>query len=309
MICHRSLAGILIVFSVLLNQCKSKVDEIDYFGEKPPGDTAVIFAPGSISKKGRLERVPTFSPNGKELFFTVTTPDWAPTILYSNKNNGRWSIPDTAFFAKEYNNTEPFFSPDGQKLYFASNRPPGSPPWNANIWMIERTEGAWTQPQYLGNEVNSTVSDYHTAVANNGTLYFASTRDAQQNGPDIYRSVMKHDQYQKPANLGDSINSIYQEWDPFIAPDESFIIFKSDRPGGYGNMDLYVSYNTQDDTWTAAENLGAIINTKWHDDAGAISPDGKYLFFARRTDEGEMDIYWIDAKVVYDLNPIEQQNN
>lgn len=301
---HWSLFGILILVSQLLGHCKSKVDSIDYFGESPPGDTPVIFAPDVISLKGRFERVPAFSPDGKELFFTVTTPDWAPIIMYSKKENGRWSNSDTAFFAKTYNNTEPFFSPDGKKLFFASNRPPGSPPWNGNIWMIERTEGVWTEPKYLGDIVNSTGSDYHPAVTNDGTLYFASTRDAEQSGPDIYRSIMIDGQYQNPEDLGDSINSVFQDWDPYVTPDESLIIFKSDRPGGYGGMDLYVSFKAKNGTWTAAKNLGAKINTSWHDDAGDISPDGKYLFFARRTDEDEMDIYWVDAKVIYDLNPL-----
>lgn len=141
-----NLLGLALVSFVLFSKCKTQNNTIDYFGQTPPGDTPIVFAPGVISLEGRFERVPAFSPDGKELFFTVTTSDWSPTIMYSKNENGHWSEPDTAFFAKVYNNTEPFFSPDGQRLYFASNRPPGSPPWNGDIWMIERTEEDWTEP-------------------------------------------------------------------------------------------------------------------------------------------------------------------
>ncbi len=297
------LLGFVLVSSILLNGCKIEDDTIDYFGQKPPGDKPVIFAPGVISLEGRFERVPAFSPDGKELFFTVTTPDWAPTIMYSKNENGSWSAPDIAFFSKVYNNTEPIFSPDGNRLYFASNRPPGSPPWNGDLWMTERTEGGWSEPKHLGPEVNSNTSDYHPTVTNDGTLYFASARDAERSGPDIYRSRLIDGRYQSPERLGESVNSNHQEWDPYVTPDESLIIFKSDRPGGFGDMDLYISFKTEDGSWTAAKNMGPNINTNDHDDAGDISPDGKFLFFARRTGAHEMDIYWVDIKVIQDMRP------
>ena len=297
---HR-LSGSIFVLFLFFNNCKTQHSAIDYFGQTPPGDKPVIFAPGVISLKGRFERVPAFSPDGKELFFTVTTPDWSPTIMYSKNENGQWSEPDTAFFAKVYNNTEPFFSPDGQRLYFASNRPPGAPPWNGEIWMIERTKEGWSEPKHLGAAVNSNTSDYHPAVTNDGTLYFASARDAEQSGPDIYRSRLVDGQYQEAERLGESINSNHQEWDPFVTPDESLIIFKSDRPGGFGDMDLYISFRRKDGSWTSAKNMGPNINTSDHDDAGDISPDGKFLFFARRKGSDEMDIYWVDSKIIQDM--------
>lgn len=296
-----SLLPVLASASLLLTvECSHEPGAVDYFGQIPPGEQPEVFAPGILSLRGRFERVPAFSPLGNELFFTVTTPDWEPTIMHSVKENGKWTVPDTAFFSRKYNNSEPFFSPDGQRLYFASNRPPGTPPWNNDLWMIERSGGGWSDPIHLGPAVNSEVGEYHPAVTTDGTLYFASVRDAEKSGPDIFRCRRINGEYQKAERLNDSVNSDFQDWDPYVTPDESLLLFKSDRPGGYGGMDLYVSYRKSDGSWTTAKNAGPPVNTAEHDDAGDLSPDGKYLFFARKTGSEEMDIYWMVAGFLQD---------
>ena len=278
--------------------CRARPEPIDYLGQAPPGDTAVVFAPGVLSLPGRFERVPAFSPDGQELFFVVTSVDWTATILHSVRRDGRWSEPDTAAFARGYGTTEPFFSPDGRRLFFASTRPPGSLPYNADLWMVERTDTGWSDPVHLGPEVNSDASDYHPSVVADGTLYFASTRDTEQGDGNIYVSRFVNGAYQPARRLGDAINSAYQDWDPYVSPDERLLIFKSNRPGGYGDMDLYVSTRDAGGEWTPARNLGPRVNTSGNDDAGDLSPDGRYLFFARRFGDREMDVYWVDARAV-----------
>jgi len=285
----------------LLAGCTSQDVALDYMGQAPQEDVPLIFAPGIVSLEGPLERVPAFSPDGNEMFFAVTTADWAPTVFHSVKSNGHWSTPDTASFSKVYNNTEPFFSPDGQRLYFASNRPPGTPPWNDDIWMVERRGDAWSEPQHLGAGVNSASGEFHPSVTADGTLYFASTRDAERTGADIYRSRRRNGAYQPAERLGPSVNSDYHDWDPYASPAEDLILFKSDRPGGFGDLDVYVSFRRADGSWTMAQNLGPGINTEAHDDAADLSPDGRYLFFARRTGDEEMDIYWMDARFIREL--------
>lgn len=85
--------------------------------------------------------------------------------------------------------------------------------------------------------------------------------------------------YSKPENLGDEIYSKYYDGDPYIAPDESFLIFVSyNRPEGLGDGDLYLSFN-QNGRWTPAKNLGAPINSSALDFCPNMSPDGRYFFF------------------------------
>ena len=96
-------------------------------------------------------------------------------------------------------------------------------------------------------------------------------------------------------NLGAPVNT--DAWDglPYIARDESFLIFYSDREGGYGNGDLYVSFRTQSQ-WTTPVNLGPSVNT--HDDElfPYVDVAGGRLFFSRWDDDGRRDIYSVDLR-------------
>ena len=86
----------------------------------------------------------------------------------------------------------------------------------------------------------------------------------------------------------------------------SLIFWDSQRDGGYGDADIYISFRGQDGSWGEAINLGDKINTGGWDAAASVTPDGKYILFHRDVDpEGEknVDIYWVDAKIIEDLRP------
>ncbi len=120
------------------------------------------------------------------------------------------------------------------------------------------------------------------------------------------------------------IASEYGGGDIFIAPDERTIIFSSNRPGGHGNSDLYVSFRSGDGVWTAPQNLGPEINSPYQEYCPSLSPDGKYFFFSsytrpeepsvpamrsrdhilqiyRQPYNGAGDVYWADAAVIHAL--------
>ncbi|TFG74501.1 MAG: hypothetical protein E4H23_11925 [Chrysiogenales bacterium] len=142
---------------------------------------------------------------------------------------------------------------------------------------------------------------------------------------DIYISRFENDQYAEPENLGSAINNEHFDMDPFIAPDESYLIFSSSRPGGSGNNDLYISFRKPDGGWSAAVNMGSAVNSYAHEIHPFVSRDGKYLFFcskrriaykrhsdpplsfpdkinwlAKPGNELE-DIYWVDAGIIKKL--------
>lgn len=98
-----------------------------------------------------------------------------------------------------------------------------------------------------------------------------------------------------------AFNSAGYDDGPFIAADETYLIFESDRPTAVkGNLDLYISFRKKDKTWTAPMNMGPAINTPHSERFASVSPDGKYLFFGRNTGNG-FDIWWIDAAVIDEL--------
>jgi len=154
-----------------------------------------------------------------------------------------------------------------------------------------------------GPPLNSDKSALGPSVSRNGTVYFYSfNMDGGFGSVDIYRSRLTREGYENPENLGASINTEFMDTLPYIAPDESCLLFSSMRPDGYGDFDLYVSYRNEDGTWTKAKNLGEKINSSARESTSVVSPDGKYLFFmSRRNGIGEF--FWVDAKIIKELKP------
>jgi Tol biopolymer transport system component len=280
-----------------------------------------VFGPGIIST-GDMELNAAFTPDGRTLYFTKRTPKFQLwTILVSTLKGSRWSTPRVAEFSGQYGDFDPFISPDGSQLFFSSNRPvPGKGKPDFDIWMVKKTAAGWSTATNLA-DVNTESQEYYPSVAKNGTLYFSSNREGGKGSGDLYRSRLVNGKYAKPENLGDEINTKYFEGDPYIAPDESFLIFVSyNRPDSLGDGDLYLSLN-QAGRWTTPKHLSAPVNSSALDFCPNMSPDGKYFFFTsergfadkpltqpltyeqltkqiRSPGNGFGDIYQIDAHVI-----------
>src|SRR5215813_12474754 len=245
-----------------------------------------VFQPNVIST-GDYECDPEFTPDGHTLYFVKSTPDanfW--TIVVSSFANGRWSEPQVAPFSGRYSDADQFITADGRQMFFISRRPV-SPDVSPNaegkldIWVMDKlANGEWAAPRNLGRPVNSEGSEFFPTLTKDGTLYFGSGRKGGKGGIDLYRSRLVQGKYQEPENLGDAINTTFDEFEPYIAPDESFLIFMAGgRRDGLGGFDLYISYN-RDGKWTPARNLGAPINSPADELSAKITRDGKYLFWA-----------------------------
>ncbi|MCZ2845924.1 MAG: hypothetical protein O2U61_05435 [Candidatus Bathyarchaeota archaeon] len=306
----KNLAVILILGLFLLPNCFAQnnfpVLKGAYLGQIPPGNTAVLFAPGLLSDDTHSPLGIAVSPDGKEIFYTLFSGPGKGTIVFTKEENGKWIKPQATHFSGEYQDWDLNLSPDGKTLYFSSFRPAsGSAEQkkDADIWFVKKdSKGRWGKPKNPGSPVNSNMHEVHPTIADNGNIYFFSREGKKQ--PDIYMSKFINGSYTKPEKLGDSINTKYNDADPFIAPDESYIIFQSKRPGGFGANDLYISYRKEDGTWSNSMNMGPKINTEVSDYCGRVSHDGKYLFFSRsKAGTWISDFYWIDAKIIEDLKP------
>lgn len=245
-----------------------------------------IFAPGVIST-GDYEVCPQFSLDGKTFYFVKSTPDanfW--TIVFSRHEAGKWTDPQVAPFSGRYSDADEFITNDSKQMFFISRRPVSSEvspnaAGKLDIWLMDMTAGgAWGEPKNLGRPVNSEGNEYFPTLTNSETLYFGSGRKGGKGGIDLYRSRFVDGKYQEPENLGDAINTTFDEFEPLIAPDESFLIFMAGgRPDGLGGFDLYISYN-RNGQWTQAKNLGAPINSAVDELSPRITFDGKYFFWA-----------------------------
>jgi Tol biopolymer transport system component len=251
----------------------------DYLGQKPPGETPALFAPGLISTQRMEHGSPAFSPDGREIYWSSLSenPTRSDILVMKREKNG-WTSPCSAPFSSgQHVDFNPVFSPDGRRLYFRSVRPieSGSPPGAMNLWFVEREAEGWTEPRPLDRRVN-TGRMTSCSVTREGRLYFSSMTDA---GCDIYSSDFKDGRYAEPVKLDAPINTGHIDIDPFIAPDESYLMFESNRPGGYGSFDIYVSFRQKDGAFGPPVNLGDRINSASLEAMPMVSPDGKYCFF------------------------------
>jgi len=138
----------------------------------------------------------------------------------------------------------------------------------------------------------------YVSAAENGNLYFTSEAEGAKPEDElsIYYSLKEEGQYASFKKMGKEINNGTMIAHPYIAPDESYIIFDGKRPSGYGDCDLYISFN-KNGTWTEAYNLGPEINTDQCEMTASVSPDGTHLFFHRGGDD-KGDIYWVDFRSI-----------
>jgi len=235
-----------------------------------------------VISTGDFDSHPAFTPDGRTLYFVRSTPNfnlW--TILVSRFQNGRWSTPQVAPFSGQYSDADPFITSDGSHFYFISNRPlAGKSKPDLDIWVMDKAGAGWSEPRNLGAPVNSAGSEWYPTIAANGTIYFGSDREGGKGRTDIYRSRVNAGKYADAENLGDPINTPFNEFEPLIAPDESFlIVMGGGRTDARGGFDLYVSYH-RNGVWTKPTNLGDQINSPANEYSPTISPDGKYFFWA-----------------------------
>jgi len=208
------------------------------------------------------------------------------TILLSDNRGGRWSPPRVAPFSGRWSDADPHISPDGSKLFYISNRPINPTDSIArddyDIWMVEKNAaGNWGVPKHLPSPINMDgTTEWSPSPAANGNLYFGSARPGGKGNNDIYVARWQNGAYVTPENVGDSVNTRAGEVEPWIAPDESYMIISGQGiSGGLGGFDLFISYN-RNGIWQKPLHLENGINSGSGDFNQSVSPDGQWLYFS-----------------------------
>jgi WD40-like Beta Propeller Repeat len=209
-------------------------------------------------------------------------------ILKITIEEDEWKNVSVVPFSGVYKDLEPFLSPDNLKLYFVSNRPihqDSIKPKDYDIWVVERNsiKGNWSLPKNLGAPINTVHNEFYPSVANNGNLYFTSDNSSSLGKDDIFMSEFINGAYAEPTNLNGGINTKSYEYNAFIAPDESYLIFGGyNRKDGFGSGDLYISFKNENNIWTEAKNLGKEINSKYMDFCPFVVKESNLLYFTSR---------------------------
>jgi len=265
-----------------------------YLGQKPPGLTPEVFAPGVVSKEGDQGRL-FIAPDGSEIIYWEREPVTGRNRFISIRNtDGVWSKPAVLPFSEEYINNEPCLSPDGRKLFFVSNRPrsrKGEGEKLPDIWMVEKAAGNWGEPRNLGDPVNRLDIVVQPFYAVDDKLYFGG-QAADGSSRGIYVSRYAGGGFSEPEKLDEGIFG-GQFSGPCISPDNRTLVVHGRKDGGFGSWDLYASFRDSAGSWGEPVNLGNAINTEAAEAGASYSPDGRYLFFSRNG-----DIYWVSANVL-----------
>lgn len=269
----------------------------DYFGLTPPGDIPVLFAPDIISKNTLEHSAAIFSSDGNEVYWVSRKNQESRLNIWRMlRINNLWTKPEVFNpLGDSINHFDPFLTSNGEKIYFGADSN-----GNTDIWFTEKQGKQWNKPQRLSLSINNLDGQCQASLTTNATVYYLEHRTINNNWScDILKSRIKNGVYLSPDTLPVCINSVSSEdWTPFIAPDDSYLIFSSRRDRKYD--DLYISFHDiQTETWSEPINLGEPINTGAQETFPTVSPDGKYLFFTRWTnEENDMDIYWVSTKFI-----------
>jgi hypothetical protein len=295
---------ILLVVPVIFAACVPAPEP----GQGPPPAARVEMVGEGVLSTAANEYNPSLGPDGRTLVFARSEPDFRNArILFSELRDGRWSAPEPApFTVAGHGDSDPTFAPDGRTLYFVSDRPaPGRDParTDLDLWRVRRQGDGWGAPEHLGAGVNSPAQELGPAW-HGGWLYFGSSRGGRARMLDVFRARETGTGF-GPVEPMEEWNTAASEGDPEISPDGATALFWSDRPGGQGGGDLYVSRRTGEG-WSAAEAVSA-LNSAGFDFTPSFSPDRRWLYFAStRADpagssavrNGQSNLYRVPASAV-----------
>jgi hypothetical protein len=246
----------------------------DYLGQTPPGDVPQIFAPGIVSISNRYEYGFSVSPNGKEIFFTCEEP--GDGLMRIVKDGDTWSSPQLANLRKinawEF---EAFYTQAGDSLFFTSKD--GT---KQQFYYVTKTDTGWSESQKLVSLVNDDDVMW-CSFSKNGNMYYTKTSDFSS-----YRSEYRNGIFQKGEKVASGAH-------PYVSADESFFVYNS-------SGDIYIRFKRNvGKSWYPAIKLNTAINTSSGETCPSISPDGKFMFFARYNDVGgKSDMYWVGTNFI-----------
>ena len=207
----------------------------------------------------------------------------ANPVVYSEENIGDLLNDEKANF-------NPVISADGKSFaYMVSLK------FYDAVMFSRLVNGNWSPPINITPELQSDGDFYISCLSADGRLLLLSKDDNYNS--DIFSSTFDGTTWTKTEKLNKNINTKYWESHGFISDDGKQIIFASDRPGGFGGLDLYLSQKVNGD-WGAAVNLGPEINTPFNEDRPFIIENGKTLFFSSQGHEniGGYDLFRSDIQ-------------
>lgn len=246
------------------------------------------------------EYFPKLTADLNTMIFTRKVNEIENFFESKKDEQGNWGIASPlkgAINSQQFNEGAHCLSPDGKSLYFTGcNRPGGM--GSCDIYVSKRIGDQWGPPRNLGAPINTSGWEAQPALSADGrVLYFVSNRKGGLGGYDIWKSEMQQDgTWGIPINLGDHINTSFDESAPYIHADNQTLYFSSDGWPGFGDRDIFVSRLDENGSWETPVNLGYPINDHKEQRAWTISMNGKQGYFSNIAPDGStnLDIYMVE---------------
>ena len=246
-------------------------------------DTVERLAPEAIPSNEAFAS--SLTPDGRTLFFTWASTDRSRLrVMRTRWEGGRWSPPEPTIVADVPRSMDPHVAPDGSALYYSSPRrreaalgEEGSD-WDTWVVSLDATGTPVGAPRNAGAPANTTRFEMYPSRTRGGALYYGLYT------PDTTERRTLHGIWRSDARgterLAGAVNAA-GAGNPYVTPDERVLIFGSDRAGGRGHGDLWLSVRAADGTWGEPRNLGPLVNGAETEFCPQLSPDGRYFLFSR----------------------------
>jgi hypothetical protein len=222
------------------------------------------------------------------MFFSASTGRNRADLFYAQLTADGWTFPEIPDFSKGHVDYLPYIMPDGKKMIFGRIvKDVNGKKISGGVYVIKKMENppfSWQEPR-LFPQAEGWMHVSATADLTIYTTYLPIRKTARFKFMDGGYPVKEIPQ-----------GGLHPGGHPSVSPDERYIVFDSDRDGGFGEADLYVCFRRQDGSWGKAVNLGARINSPGGESIPHITLDGKYLFFSAKR-----DIYWVNTSFIENL--------
>jgi Tol biopolymer transport system component len=268
---------------------------------------------GPTVNSAARDGVPNISSDGLELYFRSNRSGGSGNfdlwVTTRNTKDDEWGTPTNLGPTVNTSASDscPSISADGLSLFFMSNRPGGA--GGNDVWVTTRAmkDDPWGAPVNLGSTVNGSSGDGCPSISADGLSLFFRAGAPGFGGQDLWVTTraMSDDDWGPPVNLGATVNTAQTDCCPSISADGLALFFHSNRSGGSGDLDLWITTRaTISDPWGTPVNLGPSVNISAREHAPDIYSDGSTLFFDsnRAGGVGNFDLWQVSIEPVVDLN-------
>lgn len=249
------------------------------------------------------EYFPSITSDNQFLYYTVKESDnryATEDIYFSEFKNNDWSYKKSLSTSinTQYNEGAHCISSNGKYLLFSSDNHTNESMGRFDIFISKKVGNNWKLPNNLGRNINSTVWDSQPVLsADSKTIFFVSTRKGGFGDSDIYYSTIDETgSFGEAQNIGEIINTPFDEQRPYLHPDGKTLYFSSAGHPGFGGNDFFKSTLNANGQWSIPINLGNPINTPEAELGIFVSADGNtaYISSDREGGFGGQDLYKFD---------------